>query len=133
MCGLRSSGLLGLQMAQISWTYLCLPLLPASSHHHFQVLLKYWQTHTHSLHTLFLSLTLILKHTDLTRRLLIYVPEHFQIFVFQVLNVCSSYRCFQIILILIAKAARRDRIFFKVCFSFIFSHSKTSRCGFFQL
>lgn len=93
MCGLRSSGLLGLQMAQISWTYLCLPLLPT-------IIFKYSVSVSHT-HTK--------KH--LTRRLLIYVPEHFQIFAFQVLNVCSSYRCFQIILILIEKAARRDRIF----------------------
>lgn len=86
---------------------LCFPPLPT-------IIFKYFSStgrhiHTHTPHSLSVSHTHTKTH--LTRRLLIYVPEHFQIFAFQVLNVCSSYRCFQIILILIAKAARRDRIF----------------------
>lgn len=110
MCGLRSSGLLGLQMVQEIWAIsvcLCFPRLPT-------IIFKYFSStgrhiHTHTPHSVSVSHTHTKTH--LTRRLLIYVPQHFQIFAFQVLNVCSSYRCFQIILILIAKAARRDRIF----------------------
>lgn len=95
MCGLRSSVLSRGQRAQFSRIHLCLPLTPGRRYCGFPPSFSSTfcgkDTYTFTLHTLFLSLSLTFTHP--TRRLHIYINQHFQIFVFEVMYVCFSCRC----------------------------------------